>query len=329
MCYTYAHMKIGVVGSGGLGSYFGGLLARTGHDVVFIARGEHLQALRARGLAVHSVHGDFTLDSVRATDWPEDVGAVDLVLFTVKTYDTDAAAELMRPLVDERTAILPLQNGVEAPERLSAFFDRAATLGGAAWVVSSVAAPGVIRQESQFRRIVLGELDGRDSLRVRAIRDTLAESGATAEVSLDIRAVLWMKLLFIASYSGIASVIRTTAGPLLADAGALAMLERAVREADTVARARGIALDVDAAEKTMAFILALAPNATPSMQRDVVAGRHLEYDALNGAVVRAGRAAGVPTPVHEFLWTCLRVIDSMAATAARQRREPAAQEGAR
>lgn len=306
-------LKIGIVGSGGLGGYFGGLLARAGHDVVFIARGEHLRALRTRGLEVHSVYGDFTLASVQATDSPADFGAVDLVLFAVKTYDTDAAAELMRPLVGPHTAILPLQNGVESPDRLSAHFDRAAVLGGAAWIASAVTAPGVIRHESQFRRIVLGELDGRETPRARAIRDVLAESGATAEISLDIYKILWTKLLFIASFGGVASVTRAAAGPLLADAAARALLARAVGEAAAVARARGIALDADAVEKTVAFIFALPPHTVPSMQRDVVAGRRLEHDALSGAVVRAGRAAGVPTPVHEFLWTCLNVIDGMAA----------------
>ncbi len=305
-------MRIAVVGAGGVGGYFGGLLARAGNEVAFIARGEHLQAMRAGGLKVQSVHGDFEVNPVQATDNPAEIGPVDLTIVTVKTYDIDAAGELARPLVGPNTAVLPLQNGVESAVLLSRHFGREAVLGGAVWVSASVTAPGAIRQESQFRRIVLGELDGRDTQRVRAIHNVLARTGATVETTENILKVLWTKLLFIASFSGITSVTRAPAGPVMACAESRLLLNRAMREVEAVARAKGMALDPDVVEKTMAFCDKLELTATSSMQRDVAAGRRLEYDALSGAVVRAGREAGAPAPVHEFIWTCLKVVDSMA-----------------
>ena len=301
-----------MVGTGGIGGYFGGLLARAGHDVAFIARGEHLRAMRAHGLKILSVHGDFEIRPARATDNPAEIGAVDLTIFAVKTYDTDSAAELMRPLVGPQTAILPLQNGVESAARLSRYFEKQAILGGAAWIVASIAEPGVIRQESQFRRITFGELDGRGTQRARDIYEALKQSGATVEVSDEIEKVLWTKLLFIASFSGITSVTRAPAGPVLACDESRSLFVRAMREVEAVARAKGIPLDSDVVDKTLVFADGFGATATSSMMRDVVAGRRLEYDALNGAVVRAGRETGVPTPVHEFLWTCLKVVDSMA-----------------
>jgi 2-dehydropantoate 2-reductase len=305
-------MKIAVVGAGGVGGYFGGLLARAGHEVHFIARGEHLRAIRERGLRVDSVHGDFEVRPAHATDDPAEVGPVDLTIFTVKTYHTDSAAEMMRPLVGPHTTILPLQNGVESASRLSRFYGREAVLGGAVWVVSSVAEPGVVRQESQVRRIVLGEPDGRETERARDTAEALSRTGASVETTDHIEKVLWTKLLFIASFSGITSVTRAPAGPVMAGDESRLLLRRAMQEVEAVARKKGVALDADVVEKTMAFVAALEPTTTSSMQRDVTAGRRLEYDALNGAVVRAGQESGTPTPVNEFLWTCLRVVDLMA-----------------
>jgi 2-dehydropantoate 2-reductase len=175
-----------------------------------------------------------------------------------------------------------------------------------------VVEPGVIRQGSQFRRIVIGELDGRETQRVTAIRDALAQSGFVVEITDQIQKILWTKLLFIASFSGITSVTRAPAGPVWACAESRLLLRRAMEEIEAVARAKGVPLDADVVDKTMALVGGLDPGATASMQRDVVAGRRLEHDAINGAVVRAGRETGQPTPVHEFFWTCLKVVDAMA-----------------
>lgn len=301
-------MKIAIVGSGGVGGYFGGLLARDGHEVAFIARGEHLRALRDNGLKVRSVHGDFNIRHVLTTDKPPEIGAVDLMLCAVKTYDIAPIVEFIQPLLGPQTAILTLQNGVETPDRLAQHFGPA-VLGGAVWIVSAVAEPGVIDQQSQYRRIVLGELDGRDTARLHAIHQALEQCGATVEITNNIRKVLWTKLLFIASFSGITSMTRAPAGPLMTCADLRRLLERAMREVEAVARATGIDLDSDVVEQNMAFCDHLAPETTSSMQRDVIAGRRLEYDAINGAIVRAGKETGIQTPIHEFIWTCLKVID--------------------
>lgn len=304
-------MKIAIFGSGGVGSYFGGLLARAGHEVAFVARGAHLKALRDKGLKVRSVHGDFDIPHVFATDDPLEIGETDLTICTVKTYDIGVIAERMRPLIGPQTALLPLQNGVETPDYLARHFG-SAVLGGAVWVVSAVAEPGIIHQQSQFRRIVFGELDGRDTPRLHTIHEALANSGATVEITGDIRKVLWTKLLFIASFSGITSVTRAPAGPVMACAESRLLLERAMREVEAVADAKGFQLEDDVVAKAMDFCDKMTPDATSSMQRDVAAGRRLEYDAMNGAIVRAGREAGVPTPIHEYFWTCLKVVDSTA-----------------
>jgi 2-dehydropantoate 2-reductase len=304
-------MKIAIVGSGGVGGYFGALLAHDGHEVAFIARGEHLRALRDKGIKVRSVHGDFDIPHVFATDDPHEIGPTDLTICTVKTYDITSIAGFMRPLVGPHSAILPLQNGVEAPDQLAQHFG-SAVLGGAVWIVSAVSAPGVITQQSQFRRIVFGELDGRDPPRLHTLHQALAQCGATVEITHDIRKVLWTKLLFIASFSGISSVTRAPAGPVMTCAESRSLLEQAMREVEAVARAKGVNLDSDVVEKNMDFCDKMAPDTTPSMQRDVIAGRRLEYDAINGAIVRAGKETGVPTPVHEFFWICLKVVDSMA-----------------
>jgi 2-dehydropantoate 2-reductase len=310
-------MRIAVIGAGGVGGYFGGLLAHAGHDVAFVARGEHLRALRERGLQVQSAHGDFTVANVQASDRPAELGPAELILFAVKTYDCEAALAALRPLVASNTAIVTLQNGVEIPERVAAVFGRGAVLAGAVWLVSSMAAPGVIRQESPFRRIVVGELAGGLSTRAQELAAHLAEAGAEAEASADIWRVLWTKLLFIASFSGISSVTRLPAGPLMAAEETRALLVDAMVEVEAVARARGAALDPEVVPRTLAFAQALPPDSTSSMQRDVAAGRRLEADAINGAVVRAGRSTGVPVPVHTCLWSCLQAIDAVARGATR------------
>lgn len=304
-------MKIAIVGAGGVGGYLGGVLARAGHTVALIARGEHLQAIRERGLRVQSVHGDFEIRPAWATDDPAEVGQTELTIFTVKAYDIASTAELSKPLVGSQTMILPLENGVESPAHLGRYFGPTSVLGGAVWIVSAVVEPGLIHQQSQFRRIVLGELDGRITERLAALREVLSQSGFVVETTQEIEKVLWTKLLFIASFSGITSVTRAPAGAVMASAESRLLLKRAMQEVEAVARARGLPLEAEVVEQTMAFVERLEATATSSMQRDVLAGRRLEYDALNGAVVRAGHAMGVPTPLHEFLWTCLKVIDEM------------------
>jgi 2-dehydropantoate 2-reductase len=298
-------MRIAVMGTGGVGGYFGGLLARAGEDVTFIARGEHLAALQNGGLHVSSVHGDFDLESVNATDTPSDVGPVDLVLFTVKTYQIEQAAGEMAPLVGPETAILPLQNGVDASERLIRIFGEGPVLGGTCRVVSFVAAPGVIEQKSDFRHITLGELDGPITPRVNDIAAVLEKAGAQVEVTDNIQKARWTKFLFIASFSGVGAAARAPAGEMMACPETRATLVQAFREIEALATASGVTLDPDIVEKTMAFCDNMTPGTTASMQRDIMEGRHSELEAQNGFVARRGAELGVPVPAHTFLYSVL------------------------
>jgi 2-dehydropantoate 2-reductase len=289
-------------------------LAQAGEDVTFIARGEHLAAIRSQGLRVESVHGDFMVAPARATDSTADVGPVDLVLMTTKTYQLEDAAREILPLLGPHTVVLPLENGVDAAERVLAVLGgaedggrtaRSPVVGGACWVVSAVTAPGVIQQRSQFRRIVAGELEGPVSPRVQAMVDALARAGVTAEASPNISKVLWTKFLFIVSLSGIGAVTRVPAGEIMACAETRSLLEDAMREVEAVARAEGVTLDDDVVAQTMDFCANLAPDATTSMQRDILAGRRSELEAHNGFMARRGAQLGIPVPTHGFIYGAL------------------------
>lgn len=298
-------MRIAIMGSGGVGGYFGGLLACAGHDVTFIARGAHLEAIRQHGLAVESVHGDFRVFPVRATDDPATVGPVDLVLFATKTYQIEAAAQAMRPLVGPATAVLPLHNGIDASERTAAILGPGPVLGGLCYVGSMIAAPGRIKQISQFRRVIVGELNGPISPRAEAIVGALAAAGAQAEATADIQKARWTKFIFIAPFSGVGAVARVPAGEMMRCPETRALLQDAMLEVEAVARAAGVALDPDIVPKTMAFCDNMAPGQTASMQRDIMDGKPSELESMIGVLVRLGGELGVPTPAFRFFYASL------------------------
>ncbi len=299
-------MRIAIMGAGGVGGYYGGLLARAGQDVTFIARGAHLAAIRAKGLQIKSVHGDFVISPAQATSSPAEVGPVDLIVVAVKTYHTDEAAQAIRPMVGPETVVVSFQNGVDAAERIGAVIGPERLLGGATWVSAAIEAPGVIGQYSQFRRIALGEFSGQNTPRLQAIEDVLDRAGATVELSQDISQVLWTKFVFIASVSAISSLTRVTFGEYRHVPETRAVLTEAMREVEAVARAKGIALDPDVVEKTLAFIDGSAPGIKPSMQRDVEAGKVSELESMIGVVVRLGEQLGVPTPVMRLAYAVLK-----------------------
>ena len=305
-------MKIAVMGSGGVGGYYGGLLARAGHEVTLIARGAHLSALRADGLQVKSVHGDFAVVPVRATDTPAEIGPVDLVLVCVKTPDTDQAARAILPMVGVETTVLSLQNGVEAAERIGAVVGMEHVVGGATWISSALESPGVIRQVSQFRRIVVGELDGRVTPRVEAVADALGSTGVTVELSDDILRVIWTKFVFIAAISGVGSLTRLEIGEYRHVAETRALLVALMREVETVARASGVALETDVVDQVLAIVDGAAPDIKPSMQRDVERGHRSELESMIGVIGRKGRALGVPTVVADMIYAVLLPVERKA-----------------
>jgi 2-dehydropantoate 2-reductase len=305
-------MRIAVIGAGGVGGYFGGLLQKSGQDVAFLARGEHLRALRERGLRVRSVHGDFELPSVRATDRPEKLGQADLVLFTVKTYDTESAAAQIRPAVGPNTAVLTFQNGVDNPERIDRVLGAGTAMGGTVHIETTIAEPGVIAQTSPMRRVALGELNGRPSERAERARDAFQSAGLEATLSDNIRKALWEKFLFIVGMSGLSTLTRSPVGVVLAVPEVREMLAQAFGETAAVAEAEGVALDPDPVGRMMAFAQNLKPGMKSSMQRDLERGRRLEVESINGTVVRLGRAHGIPTPVNACIYACLTLEDLRA-----------------
>lgn len=305
-------MRIAVMGTGGVGGYYGGLLARAGHAVTFIARGAHLQAIRDKGLQIKSVHGDFGVSPAQVTDDPVDVGPVDLILFTTKTYHIEEAARIVRPMVGESTTIVPLLNGVDAAERIGTILGAQHVLGGATWLSAAIEAPGVIGQYSQFHRIAVGEFDGKATPRARAVCDALDGTGVTVEIVPDITAILWAKFVFIASVSALGCLTRLTFGEYRNVPEARIVLTEAIEEVAGVAKARGVELDPEITEKTLAFIDSSAPGIKPSMQRDVEAGRRSEIESLIGVVVRMGKDLGVPTPVMRLAYSVIKPTELKA-----------------
>ncbi len=306
-------MRIAIFGTGGVGGYFGGRLAQAGKRVVFIARGEHLQALRHDGLHVESLAGDFVVQPVEATDHPEAVGQVDAVLVCVKSWQVPAAARAMLPLLARESIVVPLGNGVEAAGELAVAVGRERVLGGLCRLVSYRLGPGRIRHAGMEPQIEFGELDGRPSQRVAALRAAFdGITGVRVVIPADIRAAIWEKFLFIAPFSGVGALTRMPAGALRQEPEALDLMCAAMHEIESLARAQGVTLAAGVVERAMALVDALPQDATASMQRDLMAGRPSELEAQNGAVVRLAGAAGVLVPVNERIYQELLPLERRA-----------------
>lgn len=299
-------MKLAVIGSGGVGGYFGGRLAQAGHDVTFVARGAHLAAMRKSGLRVFSIEGDFTLPEFQAIDDPAAIGPVDVVLLAVKTWQVKEAAERLAPLLRPESAVLTLQNGVEAPDEVARVCGREHVIAGVCRLMSYVAEPGVIRHAGVTPKVELGEWSGGTSLRAEALGKALDGcTGVAATVSGDIAVTLWEKFLFIAPFSAVGAAARKPAGAWRHVKETRALLAAAMNEVVDLARARGVNLAREAVDKTLAFADKLPEDATASMQRDLLEGRPSELEAQTGAIVRLGLEAGVPTPANAFLYAVL------------------------
>jgi len=299
-------MRITVFGAGGVGGYFGGRLAEAGHDVAFVARGAMLEALRTRGLRVTSPEGDFTISSIRASDRPAELGPADAVLLGVKAWQVPEAARAVGPLIGLGTFVVPLQNGVEAPDQLIAALGPERVLGGLCRIIARIASPGEIRHEGAEPYVGFGELAGGVSERARRLQVAFAGArGLTAEALTDVRAEIWRKFLFISSMSGLGAVTRAPIGPLRTLPETRDLLRRMMEEVRELAAAHGVPLPAETVAETLAYADTLPPEGTTSMQRDIVAGRPSELEAQNGAVVRLGRENGVRTPVHDLVYRCL------------------------
>lgn len=292
-------MKIVMMGAGGVGGFFGGRLAKAGFDVSFVARGAHLRALRSQGLTIENeAQGDIHVPEVRATDDPASLGVADLVILSVKLWDTEAAARAIAPLVGPRTGVLSLQNGVIKDDILRRVFPAEQVMGGVGYVATHISRPGVIHQTGTMQRIVLGEYDGSVSARARFLHEALLEAGVKAELSPDIRRAIWEKYVFLVGLSGATATMRKPLGAVRENPLARAFLAELMRETVDVGRAHGVALPGDFALDRLAFADTLPYDMTSSMHHDLERGNRLEVEWLGGGVVQLGEPKQVPTPAN-------------------------------
>lgn len=299
-------MKIAVMGAGGVGGWFGAKLALAGEDVTFVARGKHLQAMRDGGLKVLAPEGDMLVRPAQATDDPAEIGPVDVVMFTVKLWDVDSAAEACRPLIGPDTAVICFQNGVEAEERVADVLGERHAVGGVAAIFALIEEPGIIRQTGTLAWLKYGELDGRPSPRMTAFHETCMRAGIDGTLSADIAVDIWEKFTFLAPLAGATAATRIPVGPILADADMRHMFTAQIEEAVAVGRARGVNLPDDIVATRIAFAEGLPPGNRASMAADLERGNRLELEWLTGAVVRIGRDLGVPVPVSETIYAILK-----------------------
>jgi 2-dehydropantoate 2-reductase len=299
-------MRIAVVGAGGVGGGFGAALAKAGADVTFIGRGAHLAAMKSEGLKILSPRGDTHLLPTQATDNPAEIGHVDVVLFCVKLWDVESAGERIKPLIGADTAVIPLQNGIDAAERLIPILGDKAVMGGVAQISASITAPGVITQVGTFMRMIFGELDGRITRRGEDFLALCLKAGFDATLSEQILTELWMKFILLASNSGMMALSRQPIGQLRDDPDMRPIFEAAYREVIAVGKARGVALPADALEKIVGFTSHMPPAMKASMALDLDRGNRMELPWLAGKVAELGKQLGVPTPTHSMMYAMLK-----------------------
>lgn len=291
-------LRVTVLGTGGVGGYFGARLAQGGCEVSFVARGAQLAALREHGLRVEGDLGDIHLPKVRGSDDPQTLGPADVVLVCVKLWDTEDAARSARSIITPETAVISLQNGVGKEELLTETLGSASVVGGVCYVAAKILRPGVIRQTGKMQRLVFGERDRRASARTEKFLDACHCCGIDAEISPDIRRAIWEKFVFVTGTSATTATMRTTIGPIRDNARTRSFLLEVMREVVAVGRAHGIPLADDFAETRLAFCDGLSPAMTSSMHTDLEQGKPLELEWLSGSVVELGEAVGVPTPLN-------------------------------
>ena len=299
-------MKIAVIGTGGVGGYFGGRLSEAGNEVWFVARGRHLEEIRRCGLKVKSRLGDILVKPANVTDSTKDIGPVDLVIIAVKLWDTDAAIEAAKPLLGPNTAVVSLQNGIEAVERLIPAFGKARVLGGSCQIAAVISGPGIILHTGTMARLTVGELDGKSSARLEALAEACKKAKVDFVASPDIDKAIWQKFVFLSSFSGVTTLMRLPKGPIIADPDTRALLAAALAETVAVARARGVKLADDLVEAQMKFAEGLPDEMKSSMLGDLERGARLELPYLSGTVAKLGASLGVPTPVHRVIFQALK-----------------------
>jgi 2-dehydropantoate 2-reductase len=301
-------MRIAAMAAGAVGGYFGARMADAGHDVFFIARGAHLAAIEKNGLKIESVHGDLHLPKPNVTDDPAKVGPVDIVLFAVKLWDTEQAAEAARPLLGPDSRLITFQNGVDSLDRVSAVLGADRTVGGATYIATTIAAPGVVKHSSQFARMVVGRPDKKPDAKLQAFVDAAKAAKLDISLSSDIERELWQKFIFLTAMAGSTASLRSAIGPIRADAELRAFFRALMEEAFAVGKAKGVALDHAYIDERMAFVMdKVEPGMKASMAHDLERGNRLELDWLAGKVRALGRQYGIATPASDAVYTVLKL----------------------
>ncbi len=301
-------MRIAAMAAGGVGGYFGARLQAAGHEVFYIARGAHLEAIRKNGLRVESAHhGDLHLTDVNVTDDPAEVGPVDVVLFAVKLWDTEKAAKQAKPLLGSDTRVVTLQNGVDSYERIAPIVGATNAIPGVTYVVTVIDRPGVIKQASTFQQIICGTHDGRPDTKLAAFVEAARAAGIDIAQSDNVQRDRWHKFIFLTGTSGATAVTRTTMGPILKDPDMRALFRNIMGETLAVGRAKGVDIDAGYADERMAFADSHVPaGMKASMANDLDRGNRLELDWLAGRVSQLGKELGVPTPVNDTIYAALK-----------------------
>jgi 2-dehydropantoate 2-reductase len=299
-------MRIAVIGTGGIGGPYGASLAKAGADVTFVARGAHLAAMRENGLRIEGDRGETHIKPVRATDDSTSIGAVDVVLSCVKLWDVEQAAEQIRPIVGPHTAVIPLQNGIDAAERMIRILGDEPVMGGMAFVTGTIVAPGVVRQTGTYQQMTFGELDGRNSERGQRLRDLCEAAGFEGVLSADIMVPVWQKFILLVPLSGLNALTRLPLGKWREDRDLVNLYEAALRETVAVGLAEQIRLPPDSVDKALAMMRSMPPHHTTSMGSDLVRGNRLELPWFAGKVVELGRRHDIPTPVNGFIYAALK-----------------------
>ena len=301
-------MRIAVMAAGAVGGYFGARMAAAGHDVHFIARGANLAAMKANGLTLESVHGDLHLPKANVTDDPGKVGPVDIVLFAVKLWDTEAAAEQARPLIGPNTRLITFQNGVDSVERIGPIIGKDNTVCGVAAIASVIASPGVIKHSSQFAMIRFGHSDKHADPVLQAFADAGKAAKLDIAVSQDIEVDRWQKFIFLTAMSGATSALRSPIGPIISDPELRDFFQQLMQEALAVGRAKGVKLEQAIIDSRMDFVVnKVERGMKASMAHDLERGNRIELDWLSGKVRQFGRELGIPTPASDTVWTVLKL----------------------
>jgi 2-dehydropantoate 2-reductase len=304
-------MKISIIGTGGVGGYFGGKLAKAGFDVTFLARGEHLKALQSNGLVVKSILGDFKIDRVKTTDKVKDLGQADLIIFGVKAWQLKEVGKELAAHINKHTTLLPLQNGVLAIDELKKYFDQRNIIGGLCRIISKIEAPGIINHFGVVPTIVFGEIDNTETERINQIKNIFDQSGFTSKIADDIQSEIWKKFISIC-VSGLLAITRSTYGEIREIKETRQLMINLLQEIYALSQKIGIHIETDFLEKTVSYIDSFPYESTSSLARDVWEGKPSEIEYQNGTVVKLGEKFGVDTPINRYIYNCILPMELRA-----------------